>query len=230
MYKKGYERTALQLQRYSYDGSKLSLNPHYLPREYPDADKLTRKDVHKICLSVNIAAMSPIDQEEFRSIKYKRLIPRNLKKYSERWIQIIECLSGVRIVRPRPDCVQQLRWFFHFLQEPFDRLIAGKGRKHFMNYNLVFSIGLEFIGYPQYKKYFDLPSGDKCMRKLCLMMEYIFRYNSWPITRLIKKYVPESRCKMLPWRKRYVLSPPEIKTKDSAVLRLQARRRVSHED
>lgn len=157
--------------------------------KYPPAWDLTSRDISKICGSV---VLDKYMQRKFRSRKNKLQVPTNLKKFAERWIEIKSRLVGESIVNVDPECVIQLRRYFVCLQVPFDTLIhnqviCGKLRKNFINYNLVYTCGLEMLGYDYYKEFFPLPKEEK-LKDLCDLIWILFRYLQWPPTSTILAY------------------------------------------
>lgn len=153
---------------------------------YPqDAWDLTEKIIRQICRSVTL---DRYQQEEFQSTKYKKQKPLNLKKFGERWIEIKSRLCGTKIVDPPINCIMQLKCYFAALQVPFDRLIYKVARNNFINYNLVYTIGLELTGYECFKEFFPPPTGKEVLLSLCNIMYRLFTYLGWPLTPTIVRH------------------------------------------
>lgn len=153
--------------------------------KYPCASQLTQHHIYEICRSVSL---NEEQKNTFRSTKYKRNRPINLKKYAERWIEIKSKLQGEPVVNPDPECVLQLKRYFALLQIPFDTLIYKHIRNNFINYNLVYTIGLELLQYEYYKPFFPPPTGKKVLTKLCDLMWQMFKFLNWPPTPTILQY------------------------------------------
>lgn len=157
----------------------------YRSGKYPKCKYLSSEHINEICKSIKL---NKEQQTFFRSKKYLRNYPTNLKKFSERWIEIKSKFVGYKLVEPDPDCVTQLKRYFALLQVPFDTIIYKIKRNNFINYNLIYRVGLELIGYEEYVKFFPLPKGRKQLRVLCEYVWDMFKYLSWPPTATIKKH------------------------------------------
>ena len=72
-----------------------------------------------------------------------------MQLYIEKWLQIIQRVTGVHPPMPGPLLIQQLDDLFLQLQVPFDDF-RMKGRKNFLNYNYVFCRLFQKLGCPQF--------------------------------------------------------------------------------
>jgi hypothetical protein len=88
-----------------------------------------------------------------------------MQLYIEKWLQIINRITGIMPPMPGPLLVRQLDALFLELQEPF-RHFKAKGRKNFLNYNYVFCRLFQKIGCPQFCMFFPLIKSRQKLRAL----------------------------------------------------------------
>lgn len=130
--------------------------------------------------------------EELCSGKYKavnkdtvRAVLRslNMQLYIEKWLQVINRLTGISPPAPGPRMIQQLDALFQDLQRPFDAHRSAE-RKNFLNYNYVFCRLFQKMNCSQFCMFFPLI---KSKQKLKALDETWFKMTEsvgWPSTPL----------------------------------------------
>jgi hypothetical protein len=86
-----------------------------------------------------------------------REVLRSLKMqiYIEKWLQIIQRITGIEPPKPGSQLLQLLDTTFIELQQPFTAQ-KPSGRKNFLNYNYVFCRLFQKLGCPQFGMFFPL--------------------------------------------------------------------------
>ena len=96
-----------------------------------------------------------------------RTVLRSLKMqlYIEKWLQIIQRITGIEPPKPGASLVGKLDDMFQELQAPFRANKLGQ-RKNFLNYNYVFCRLFQKIGCPQFSMFFPLIKSRAKLRHL----------------------------------------------------------------
>jgi hypothetical protein len=156
--------------------------------KYGDIYSFWYKEVSKVLVSVKVP---PWMQEKYRSQKYKMNPMKDLKRFRERWLQLLLRLWGYKPVDPPPELIIALTEYFKALQVPWEKLTR---RHNFINYNLVIIIGLEFLGCDEeYAKYFPMMRGEKKLAELCGIILQMFVYLGWQPTRTLLRWTAQRR-------------------------------------
>jgi hypothetical protein len=102
----------------------------------------------------------------------------NLQNYIEKWLQIIQRITGISPPRPGISLVQELDRLFLELQRPFD---AHKtpDRKNFLNYNYVFCRLLQKLGCKQFCMFFPLIKSNQKLQQLDEMWAKMAKSINW---------------------------------------------------
>ena len=79
----------------------------------------------------------------------------NMQLFIEKWLQIIQRLTGIEPPKPGPVLMERLDNMFTDLQMPFSHF-KRNGRKNFLNYNYVFCRLFQRLGCPQFSMFFPL--------------------------------------------------------------------------
>lgn len=156
---------------------------------YPSPHKLTKSDIGRVSRSVKLTGDL---REKYRSGKYKKNYRENLAMMAERWVQIKSRLINKEVALFTDDWCTQVRYFFHYLQSPFNQLIFNKpppfGRHNWPSYPLTFVIAGEKLGYPQYAHMFTLNKSKAVLKKNCTIYWMLFRHLGWSPTPTMLKY------------------------------------------
>lgn len=86
-------------------------------RTYPDAERLTKEDVAKICGSITVPERY---QEKFGSKKFLQKPLTSMKKFTEKWLTIKNKLGGGAPPTLHPNDVEQMQRDFVALLRPYN--------------------------------------------------------------------------------------------------------------
>lgn len=164
-----------------------------------------------------------------------------MQQYIERWLQIIQRLTGIEPPKPGAALLQKLDAQFIELQAPF-AAYKSEGRKNFLNYNYVFCRLLQKMECTKFCMFFPLIKSKPKLQALDSMWVDMTNSIGWPATplqlvapfavhleqpalllqRLATRYVAPAPAatERVPWRKVYrksdhrrVESPPRSPTR-----------------
>ena len=174
----------------------VNLPPEYfapLPRKYSNYKRVHHWHER---ISQLLLMESPIPHQQFMQIAERlcdgtqtvlnkdsiRAVLRslNMQLYIEKWLQIIQRVTGVHPPMPGPLLVQQLDDLFLQLQVPFDDF-RMKGRKNFLNYNYVFCRLFQKLGCPQFCMFFPLIKSKPKLKALDDTWVQMAKVLDWPV-------------------------------------------------
>ena len=177
----------------------LHLPPQYyfpLPRKYSNYKRIHHWHER---ISQLLLLESEIPDKEFRLIASKlcdgthttlnkdciRSVLRslNLQLYIEKWLQIIQRITGIMPPMPGPLLVRQLDTLFQELQAPFNHYKL-QNRKNFLNYNYVFCRLFQKMGCTQFCMFFPLIKSKSKLRALDDMWTSMTSSIDWEQTNL----------------------------------------------
>ena len=115
-----------------------------------------------------------------------RSVLRSLNKqlYIEKWLQIIQRVTGITPPLPGAVLIKQLDELFLELQRPFDAYCM-EGRKNFLNYNYVFCRLFQKLGCEEFCMFFPLIKSKTKLRVLDEMWMHMCRSINWEFKPLI---------------------------------------------
>lgn len=151
---------------------------------------------HHVAEVLRSVIVPPWMQEKYRSRKFMMKPMTNLKRYRERWLQLLWKLTGVRPVDPPHWLIVALTTYFKGLQVPwnvFNNPALGIGRHNFINYNLIIIIGLERLGAEEYKQFFPMIRGKKKLTELCGQIRRMFEWLGWAPTETLLDWTEPER-------------------------------------
>jgi hypothetical protein len=106
-----------------------------------------------------------------------------MQMYIEKWLQIVQRLTGVEPPKPGPLLTQQLDDMFLQLQTPFS-MCKITGRKNFLNYNYVLCRLFQILKCPQFGMFFPLIKSKQKLKSLDEMWAAMATQLEWEITPL----------------------------------------------
>ncbi len=104
----------------------------------------------------------------------------NMQLYIEKWLQIIQRVTGIEPPKPGGRLLQMLDQAFTELQQPFKHFKA-QGRKNFLNYNYVFCRLFQKLGCAQFCMFFPLIKSRQKLRALDEMWESMVSSLQWEV-------------------------------------------------
>lgn len=104
----------------------------------------------------------------------------NMQLYIEKWLQIIQRVTGIEPPKPGGKLLDMLDQAFSDLQEPFTHFKAD-GRKNFLNYNYVFCRLFQKLGCTQFCMFFPLIKSRQKLRSLDEMWTNMVESLQWEI-------------------------------------------------
>lgn len=107
----------------------------------------------------------------------------NMQMYIEKWLQIIQRLTGIEPPKPGAQLLNMLDQSFMELQEPFN-VCKVEGRKNFLNYNYVFCRLLQRLKCAQFCMFFPLIKSRQKLRALDGMWLKMATHLNWEVTPL----------------------------------------------
>ncbi|MAH41480.1 MAG: hypothetical protein CMO41_04455 [Verrucomicrobiales bacterium] len=117
-----------------------------------------------------------INKDVIRSV----LRSLNMQLYIEKWLQIIQRVTGIEPPKPGNQLLMMLDHSFTELQQPFTHFKA-QGRKNFLNYNYVFCRLFQKLGCAQFCMFFPLIKSRQKLRALDEMWESMVSSLQWPV-------------------------------------------------
>ena len=102
----------------------------------------------------------------------------NMQLYIEKWLQIIQRVTGIEPPKPGAKLLEMLDMSFVELQKPFANFKAT-GRKNFLNYNYVFCRLFQRLGCNQFCMFFPLIKSRQKLRALDEMWEAMVTNVGW---------------------------------------------------
>jgi len=115
-----------------------------------------------------------------------RSVLRSLNKqmYIEKWLQIIQRITGIEPPKPGAQLLCQLDELFTQLQEPFKHHKV-QGRKNFLNYNYCFARLFQKMGCEQYSMFFPLIKSKGKLKQLDDTWQQMVSGLGWEVTPLV---------------------------------------------
>lgn len=115
-----------------------------------------------------------------------RSVLRSLNKqmYIEKWLQIIQRITGIEPPKPGAQLLCQLDELFTALQEPFKHH-KTQGRKNFLNYNYCFARLFQKMGCEQYSMFFPLIKSKGKLKQLDDTWQQMVSGLGWEVTPLV---------------------------------------------
>ncbi len=107
----------------------------------------------------------------------------NMQLYIEKWLQIVQRVTGIEPPKPGRRLLQALDDQFIELQRPFVNA-RGEVRKNFLNYNYVFCRLFQQLGCPQFGMFFPLIKSKAKLRALDAMWCQMIESVGWVFTPL----------------------------------------------
>ena len=107
----------------------------------------------------------------------------NMQLYIEKWLQIIQRITGIEPPKPGAKLLEMLDASFTELQQPFNHFKA-EGRKNFLNYNYVFCRLFQRLGCAQFSMFFPLIKSRQKLKVLDEMWEAMVKNVGWEVTGL----------------------------------------------
>ena len=104
----------------------------------------------------------------------------NMQLYIEKWLQIIQRITGIEPPKPGAKLLEMLDMSFTELQQPFKNFKA-QTRKNFLNYNYVFCRLFQRLGCAQFCMFFPLIKSRQKLRALDEMWEAMLVNVGWEI-------------------------------------------------
>jgi hypothetical protein len=117
----------------------------------------------------------------------------NMQLYIEKWLQIIQRVTGIEPPKPGARLLEMLDMSFTELQQPFKHN-KSNGRKNFLNYNYVFCRLFQRLGCPQFCMFFPLIKSRQKLRVLDEMWGSMVSSVGWATTPL--QQVPQFAVKL----------------------------------
>ena len=111
----------------------------------PDSD--FKRIAERICNGSHRVINKDVIRSVLRSL--------NMQTYIEKWLQIIQRITGIEPPKPGNRLLIALDDMFTELQRPFAQC-KQQGRKNFLNYNYVFCRLFQKLGCPQFSMFFPL--------------------------------------------------------------------------
>lgn len=109
----------------------------------------------------------------------------NMQTYIEKWLQVIQRLTGISPPLPGPALLIQLDNMFMDLQRPFDQHVR-EGRKNFLNYNYVFCRLFQLVGCTKFCMFFPLIKSKMKLRVLDEMWGAMAKSLNWKCLPLVR--------------------------------------------
>ena len=138
------------------------------------------KEFDLIEAAIIATGLKRIDKQLIRQV----LRSLDMQRYIEKWLQIMNRVTGARPGQLSDEEVVTLDLLFVATQSPFI-YFKPDGRKNFMNYNYMFHRLLDFIQRPDLKKYFPLIKSVSKLDVLDSIWEQICDYQGWVFKKLI---------------------------------------------
>lgn len=107
----------------------------------------------------------------------------NMQLYIEKWLQIIQRITGIEPPKPGGRLLQMLDTAFTELQQPFKHY-KDTGRKNFLNYNYVFCRLFQKLGCTQFCMFFPLIKSKQKLKALDETWHKMCNILGWEITAL----------------------------------------------
>lgn len=107
----------------------------------------------------------------------------NMQLYIEKWLQIIQRVTGIEPPKPGAKLLEMLDMSFTDLQQPFKHFKL-QGRKNFLNYNYVFCRLFQRLGCTQFCMFFPLIKSRQKLRALDEMWEAMVTNLGWEVKAL----------------------------------------------
>ena len=104
----------------------------------------------------------------------------NMQLYIEKWLQIIQRVTGIEPPKPGAKLLEMLDMSFTELQQPFAHF-KTTGRKNFLNYNYVFCRLFQRLGCAQFCMFFPLIKSRQKLRTLDEMWEAMVANVGWEV-------------------------------------------------
>lgn len=104
----------------------------------------------------------------------------NMQLYIEKWLQIIQRITGIEPPKPGGRLLQMLDTAFTELQQPFKHY-KDTGRKNFLNYNYVFCRLFQKLDCAQFCMFFPLIKSRQKLRTLDVMWESMVSSLQWEV-------------------------------------------------
>lgn len=117
----------------------------------------------------------------------------NMQLYIEKWLQIIQRITGIEPPIPGGQLLMSLDACFMELQRPFAACKVD-GRKNFLNYNYVFCRLFQKLGCAQFCMFFPLIKSRQKLRALDTMWHAMAGSVGWELTPLV--HVPPFSVKL----------------------------------
>jgi len=129
----------------------------------------------RICDGSNTVINKDVIRKVLRSL--------NMQLYIEKWLQIIQRITGIEPPKPGGQMFAQLDSMFIDLQQPF---VASRGetRKNFLNYNYVFCRLFQKMGCSQFSMFFPLIKSRQKLKLLDDMWADMAASVGWEFTPL----------------------------------------------
>jgi hypothetical protein len=131
-----------------------------------------------------------VNKDAIRSV----LRSLNMQLYIEKWLQIIQRLTGIEPPKPGGMLLQKLDDMFIDLQRPFYACKDGTKRKNFLNYNYVFCRLFQALGCSQFCMFFPLIKSKQKLRVLDDMWMTMANSIGWDVKAL--KMIPPFAVKL----------------------------------
>lgn len=107
----------------------------------------------------------------------------NMQLYIEKYLQIIQRVTGIEPPVPGPQLLMALDYLFTELQRPFDTCRPA-GRRNFLNYNYVFCRLFQRLGCDKFCMFFPLIKSKQKLKALDETYNRMCELLQWPITPL----------------------------------------------
>ena len=117
-----------------------------------------------------------INKDVIRSV----LRSLNMQLYIEKWLGIIQRITGIEPPKPGARLLEMLDTAFTELQQPFKHFKV-EGRKNFLNYNYVFCRLFQRLGCTQFCMFFPLIKSRQKLRLLDEMWENMVKSLRWEV-------------------------------------------------
>ena len=109
----------------------------------------------------------------------------NMQVYIEKWLQIIQKVTGIEPPKPGNQLLNMLDQAFVELQEPF-KYNKVMERKNFLNYNYVFCRLFQKLGCTQFCMFFPLIKSKQKLKSLDAMWEAMVSTIGWEVKPLVQ--------------------------------------------
>ena len=135
----------------------------------------------RICDGSYTVINKDVIRQVLRSLKREGGLSMQL--YIEKWLQIIQRITGIEPPKPGGQLFAQLDSMFTDLQRPFTSA-RGEERKNFLNYNYVFCRLFQKLGCPQFSMFFPLIKSRQKLKTLDDMWMEMTEALGWEFTPL----------------------------------------------